>query len=482
MERNIANQWKVLTIASLTEFGERYGFYVIQALLVFLLINRFHITESHSDVLVGTVMSMLYIAAIVGGFIAERFLTYYRAALLGSFFMLGGNLLLALSHSENMLFVGLSFISVSTGLIKSNISSFIGRFYDQAELSHGHRDFGFNIFYVGINLGSFFALLFASYLKQHYGFAAPFYSSVIVAVLVLINLLVGLFLFRHFVREWRLDFEKFIYTAMILIGYLVLLFFILKVPDIANAAIWVAVATCCFILFKSAQGKYWYQVLMALIFFALSTLYWVLYMQEFISVLLFIDHSVDHQIFGLTLGNSQVLSVECVGILVFGALMGKLWLWLGQKGRPIHDIDKFNIGFILIAAMFLLFYLGIQLTGLHDKVPVGIIMVGFLIMAISELSLSAIGLSMITKIAPRGYVSLYMGIWLVTIGLGGKLAGVLSSYIHIGHNLVASKHNFSMGCLWFMALAALGVVVCLLVRRSMNKHVSQHEASLASRS
>ncbi len=170
------DQTKVLFVGSMTEFGERYSYYIIQSLLIFFLIQRFGISQAESSTLVGTVLGVVYISAIVGGYIADKLINHYVAAFLGSILMVSGSILLALSTGQDGLFIGLAFIAISTGLIKSNISSFIGEFYDKSKLSESHRDFGFSIFYVGINLGSFFATLFASYLKDTYGFAAPFYS------------------------------------------------------------------------------------------------------------------------------------------------------------------------------------------------------------------------------------------------------------------------------------------------------------------
>ncbi len=81
---------KVLSIGSLAEFAERYGYYVVQSLLIFFLIEKFNISQELSASLVGTALAMIYISAIVGGYIAERLLGYYRAGLLGSALMLMG--------------------------------------------------------------------------------------------------------------------------------------------------------------------------------------------------------------------------------------------------------------------------------------------------------------------------------------------------------------------------------------------------------
>ncbi|AJI56856.1 major Facilitator Superfamily protein [Francisella philomiragia] len=219
--KDLREEKKVLAITSLAEFAERYGYYIIQSLLIFYLIDKFQISQDLSASLVGTTLSMVYISAILGGFIAERYLGYYRAGLLGSLFMLSGFFILAYSTSQSMLYLGLSFISVSTGLIKSNMSAFIGRFYDKSSLNDSKRDFGFNIFYMGINLGSFGALFIASWLKDNYGYGAPFYSSMAVSAFMLCLLLVGFkFLNKHII-EFKLTLSVTLKVTLLLIVYII---------------------------------------------------------------------------------------------------------------------------------------------------------------------------------------------------------------------------------------------------------------------
>lgn len=472
MEDIKKDQNKLLFITSFTEFGERYSYYVIQALLIFFLIDKFSISQSTGATIVGTTLSMVYISAIIGGYISDKLIGYYPAAFMGSVFMIIGSYILSISSSINLLYIGLTLISISTGLIKSNISSFIGRFYDDSGLSTSHRDFGFNVFYVGINFGSFFALLFASYLKDKYGFAAPFYSSIIVTLAMFINLFIGFFILGKHIDKSRLTKANLLKAIFISIAYSMIIFIILKNPEIANISIFVASAFCLAIMGISARNGNWKNVVVALIFFVLSIIYWVLYFQIFISILLFIDKSVIHNFGGFDLGSSQFLSVESISVILLGGVMGKIWLSFGKKGRAVSDIDKFSIGFILATVFFTILYFAIILTNTGNKAPILPFLIGFVILAISELSLSAIGLSLMTKIAPKGFVSLYMGVWLVTLGVGGKIAGLLAAQISITDDVELSKHNMILGLKVFIAISVIGIIICLLSRKKIIKQLN----------
>ena len=471
MSTILKDQRRVLFVTSMTEFGERYSYYIVQSLLIFYLINQFHLTQEKGANLVGTVISMVYISAIVGGYIADKFIGYYRAAFLGSLLMMGGSLILATASTENIMFLGLCLISVSTGLIKSNMSSFIGRFYDRSGLTHGHRDFGFNIFYVGINLGSFFALVFASYLNNKYGFSVPFYSSMLVTGVIIAILIYGFFRLRHYIVDVELSASIVLQTLGLIIAYIAIVYVILKQPIIANLSIAIATIFCIAILIRSCKNHAAKKVIVVGLFFLLSIIYWSLYFQIFISLLLFVDYAVNHQLGFLTLNTSQFLGIEAIGVLVFGVVMGKVWLSFAKQGRQVQDIDKFNLSFITIVAVFAILYLGILIGSPVVKVTAIAFVFAYILLAISELCLSAIGLSMITKLAPKGFVSLYMGIWLVTLGIGGKLGGFLSQFIYIPENNVAlAKSNMSHGLLMFIAIAIGASILCLILRQFIIRH------------
>lgn len=201
----------------------------------------------------------------------------------------------------------------------------------------------------------------------------------------------------------------------------------------------------------------------------LSIVYWGLYFQIFISVLLFTQYSVDNAL----LNPSQFLSVESVSVLFFAGILGKFWVYLDNKQTKIGDIDKFNIAFILLIVTFLIILIAILISPQGAKVSAYGIIFAYIVLGISELSLSAIGLSMITKISPKGFVALYMGIWLVTLGVGGKLGGFIASFFYISdNNLGLAKANMCDGLDTFIAIAVLTSLATLLLRKFVNKYSS----------
>ncbi|AXA34051.1 peptide MFS transporter [Francisella adeliensis] len=464
---DIIEERKVLSITALAEFAERYGYYVVQSLLIFFLIEKFNISQELSASLVGTALAMIYISAIVGGYIAERLLGYYRAGLLGSALMLIGYFLLASASSQNSLCLGLGLICISSGLIKSNMAAFIGRFYDRSSFDDSRRDFGFNVFYMGINLGGFLGLVLATSLKDHFGYDIAFYSSLVVNLLMFIMLCSGYKLIDKHLLDIRFSLLVILRVCLILVVYISLLFYVFKYPEVANYSVLASAIVSIFILLISIKKSSVRKVIAASVFFLLSIVYWALYFQMFICLLLFVEYSVKQYL----LNSGQILSVVSLTILAFAVIMGRLWIYLAKKDRMTNDIDKFNLAFVVMALAFIVIEVFIYATPGSIKVSPFAFIIGYFIIGISELCISAIGLSLVTKIAPKGFVALYMGIWLITLGIGGKLGGVLSSYFYIPEtDVVLAKTNMADALDAFVLIAVLASLAILLLRKFVNKY------------
>jgi POT family proton-dependent oligopeptide transporter len=460
------DQNKVLTISCITEFGERYSYYLLQSLLILFLINHFKLSTQISSSLVGSVLGMIYISAIIGGIVADKLLGYYRSAFIGTAIMIIGSSILAISDSISSVYLGLCFVSVSTGLIKSNISSFIGKFYDRSGLSEANRDFGFNVFYVGINIGAFASQFVASTLANKFGYHVAFSSSIIASILMLINMLIGFFVLKNYIsNDVKVTLSKIIQATAIIVAYMGLVYLVLNYNTLADVAVFISVAVSVVILWRAAQvSKGYKRIITASMFFILSVMYWILYFQLFISIELFVDSVVQKTILSIPVNTTQIISTESVAILIMGYFMGKFWIYREKIGKAVHDIDKFDLAFVLMTIMFIVFYLVIAI--IPGKIPATVMAALFFIMAISELCLSAIGLSMVTKLAPQGFVSLFMSIWLVTLGVGGKIAGFISSKIKItADNIAASKVSMQHGILIFIAISVAAIAICLLYRK-----------------
>lgn len=154
------NHPKGLYVLSLANTGERFGYYTMLSIFVLYLQAKYGFSEDTTSTIYGIFLAAVFFMPLVGGFLADRF-GYGKIINYGFAIMFAGYLCLSLplqsgTVSMAVMFAALAFISVGTGFFKGNLQVLTGNLYDNPQYSH-MRDIAFSIFYMGINLGAFFA-------------------------------------------------------------------------------------------------------------------------------------------------------------------------------------------------------------------------------------------------------------------------------------------------------------------------------------
>ncbi len=419
-----------LSICFMTEFWERYGFYISQGLITLLMIKVYGLSESNSFALAGTFVGLVYTTSIVGGLIADKLIGHYRSTLLGEWLLIIGFISLGYGSSIKsliLLYLAMALIAVGTGLVKSNVSSFLGHFYG---VKDPKRDMGFSIFYVGINLGSLVGGFIAGYLSQYFGWSVPFYTAAIGAA-------VGLYTIFHGVRKYKLDFESGTGGATALnlwisvgitLTTVAFCVYVLYSSQVSNIVFTVISFLCVFLLFQTAL-KYPSHAKRCVAYFILlvvSVVFWAIYFQLFTSMVMLIEKLVDHAMLGITLPTASFFTIESFGVIVLGGVVGKFWQVMAAKGKPVHDGTKFAIAMIIMTIAFASFAMIVSTHNPAVLISGYVIVLLYFGVALSELSLSPIGLSVSNKLAPPNSRGLFMGMWMISLGLGGKLSGMLA--------------------------------------------------------
>jgi POT family proton-dependent oligopeptide transporter len=154
-----------------TEMWERFTFYGMRALLVLFLVDAvssggYGLDDKTATAIYGLYTAAVFMAALPGGWIADRLIGAQRAVLAGGGLMTVGNLMLAIPGPPTLFFAGLVVIILGVGLLKPNISTLVAELYPEGG---ARRDAGFTIFYMGINLGAFIGPLIAGWLAPQPG-------------------------------------------------------------------------------------------------------------------------------------------------------------------------------------------------------------------------------------------------------------------------------------------------------------------------
>jgi POT family proton-dependent oligopeptide transporter len=156
-----------LLVLFLANMGERFGWYTMLSVFTYFLMDNFCWDEKTATSVYGYFLAGVYFMPLVGGLLADRLLGYGRTIAIGSVIMAVGYALLAIpTRSVGQVYGALAVICVGYGMFKGNLVVLVGNLYDQKERS-GLRDAAFNLFYMGINVGAFFAPYAASFMRSY---------------------------------------------------------------------------------------------------------------------------------------------------------------------------------------------------------------------------------------------------------------------------------------------------------------------------
>ena len=157
-----------------TEMWERFSFYTMLALFTLYLQDKaegFGWTAAQATTLRANYLGAVFFSPIIGGWLADRFLGYRRAAMIGGVFFIVGHVLLAFPFDPGACTPRSSCLVIGNGLFKPNVSTIVGNLYRKG--SH-LRDRAYNIFYMGINLGATLGPIVVEFVHAKYGFHPAF--------------------------------------------------------------------------------------------------------------------------------------------------------------------------------------------------------------------------------------------------------------------------------------------------------------------
>ncbi|MBB71701.1 MAG: MFS transporter [Legionellales bacterium] len=463
---------KGLYILFMTEFWERFGFYTVQALLVLFLSKVFLFTDDQSYSLFGAYAGLIYASPVIGGYLADNFLGFRRAIYFGGILFILGYLGLTLFDGQNAFYLSLAFLICGNGFFKSNVSSLLGTLYDHPDI---RRDSGFTLFYMGINFGSFVATLFCTYVAAefgwHYGFG-----------LAAIGMLLGMITFTwgsrylegngspphpsqlHEPILFGISREHLIYALTL--GCVFLISLMIHYPNVVNIGLLVFGALILAYIVKRA---YQYQVqqrnhlIVIVVLLIFVVIFWALYFQTFMSVTLFIERSIDRQIFGWVMPTAMFQSFNPLFIILLCPIMAKVWIKMAYSRYNPSTPMKFAIGLLLVSFGFFAPAIGSHFINNAGLIPMGWIVLCFFLQTVGELFLSPVGLSMITQLAPREMIGFLMGVWFLATGAANAVGGKIASFTTIPENIhdtVTIDHLYGHH---FMIFALVGTGVSLLL-------------------
>ncbi|NNM32398.1 MAG: peptide MFS transporter, partial [Gemmatimonadetes bacterium] len=340
-------------------------------------------------------------------------------------------------------FLGLALVCIGTGLLKPNVSTIVADLYPEGG---ARRDAGFSVFYMGINLGSFLGQVLVPLLGEGYKWHWGFSAAGLGMVLGLIQYRRG---YAHLGTAGELRTSDSAETlaarerraygvfGAVILGLVAFAYLVsngtipLTLTQIAQglgSVILVIVAV--FFLYLHFFGGHTVEekkkIWVIFWFFVLSAVFWSGFEQAGSSLNLFARDFTDRTIGALEYPAGLLQSVNAFFIIIFAPIFGSVWLWLAKRNANPSTPLKMALGLLLLAAGFLVISWGAVNASGENPASASWLVVMYFLHTTGELTLSPIGLSAVTKLAPVRRVGQMMGIWFVATALGNLFAGLVA--------------------------------------------------------
>ena len=509
------NHPKGLIAAALANMGERFGFYIMMAILTLFISAKFGLSETTTGYIYSAFYASIYILALLGGFIADKTKKYKGTILAGLIMMALGYLVIAIPTPTpvpslglylTLTCFGLMIIAFGNGLFKGNLQALVGQMYDNKEFAE-KRDTGFQIFYMFINVGGFFAPWIAIGVRNwwlkvnHFDYNASLPE--------LCHQYIGqgqqmsteaLARLNEYANQVSLDgttvtdltafsnsyldvFNKgfhYAFGAAIFAMLISLVIYVAnkkKFPDPAQKSVSkdnsqkISAEEIKMSVTEIKQRIY---ALFAV--FGVVIFFWVSFHQNGYSLTYFARDYTDLSMIDINLGFTRIKGAEifqCINPL-FVVMLTPLIMWvfgaLRRKGNEPSTPKKIGIGMGIAALGFVLMVIGSlglpnksELVNMSssaiDAIRVSpFLLIGtYFILTVAELFISPLGLSFVSKVAPPHLQGIMQGCWLAATAVGNSL-------LFVGGLLYTSVPIWST---WIVFVCATGA--SMLVMLSMVK-------------
>ena len=498
-QRTIAGHPVGLFVLFFTEMWERFSYYGMRAILVLFLtsslLNEGWAWEREDALtLYGWYTGLVYLTPILGGFFADKFLGYRNATILGAFIMTLGHASMALeTFSTTFFFIGLSCLVIGNGFFKPNISSIVGQLYKDGDI---RKDGGYTIFYMGINAGAFLGILLCGYIGEKVGwhlgfglagifmffgmlqfwFAQKIFGNIGLSpkalaqtqseteeekeevpkktendrlfVVVIFSLFTIFFWWAFEQAGGSMTIFANDYTDRNLVGTASKTFNI--VNSIITLVPMVILTYVLYELFRNMLGKY----IMSNFFLGLSfVIIWGI-------VIWMLNREFASDVAEIPASWFSVLN--SLFIVIFAPIFSKIWASSLNPSGPV----KFAIGLMLLGFGFA--FLSYGASGIPRGASTASVSIAWLILAylfhtLGELCISPVGLSYVSKLAPKRLVGLMFGFWFVCSALANFLGGWTGSFI----DSISESYGLSNFFLIFTAIPVFAGVLMLILNKTL---------------
>ena len=407
-----------LWLANISIALQSYAGYAVSSILILFFTadisqNGLGLSVAKATSIIGLYQGINYMGSLIGGYISDKWLGIQKSLILGSFITACGYILLFFAK-PNMASVwsGLIVLVIAGAFFKGQISSLVGTLYDQDELSK--KDAAYSIFYMFINIGSFFGPIIAGFISDKWfakltsdGEIAA-YGYKYIFLMAAIAMFIVCFLLIVLTPKWLGEKGKY------------------PVYDKENKSNKKSADNALTQVEKNrlkAMG----------VLFIFVVLFWTAWYQTSTSFTLLSNELVNRNLGSFVIPVPWLTSFNGILCVVLSPVLGSIWIKLSKsKHGDLSIPSKMGLGMLLTAAAFITVILGIKtLGGVFDgskQMNILFILLAYFLLTVGELCISPIGMAMFNKLAPQKYSSLAMGAWYMSFFFSNLISGKVAGF------------------------------------------------------
>lgn len=413
---------KELYILAFAELCERFAFWGVGNLLVLYLVQYYHFSDVKATHIYGIFSGFATALPLIGGFITDRW-NYHMPLILGTLLNSLSCFFIAIGTTQ-FLYLGLGLIAIGYGIFTPAILTLLGHSYhDKTNL----REAGFSLYYASINVGVFLAMISLGYVANRISWSAAFILAGLVQILGMVPILWYIFKHHHKVKLFHPTKQTSLTTSL------------------------------------NRQQKNRLIVIFTLSFF--SFVFWIPYIQGTSSMALFSLNYTNRMIGSFQLPPAWLISFESFFLILLAPILAKFYGYLQKKHLDPSPATKTGLSLLSISVCFLIMLAATSTISSHIehamKSPFYLISAYFF-MALGEMLLAPVGLSLITHLSPRKYTAFLVGFWYVCVGLSFYIGGYLAGYMQ---QLKSLFDFFSI----FVFIAAIPGIFLLLLSKKLTQ-------------
>ncbi|MGB8634468.1 MAG: oligopeptide:H+ symporter [Rhodanobacteraceae bacterium] len=440
------------TTIFLIEMWERFGYYGMQALIVYYMVQRLGFPDERATLVWGAAAALIYVAPAVGGWIGDKILGTRRTMLIGAVILaLGYALMVVPTESVTFLFMALGVIVVGNGLFKANAGNLVRKIYEGDD---SRIDSAFTIYYMAVNLGAMISQLLTpklnDYVNATWGNQLGWHVAFAVCSVGLVLGLINYMAMRQYMAhigsepdEQPLQVGKLLLVLLGGVGTVFLSAYILQQEGVARMFVYAAAIVVIGIFaYLIAIGKKSERagLIAALVLTIQTIFYFIFYQQMSTSLNLFALRNVDpaFYLFGFHLWDwspAQFQAFNPIWIFILSPVLAWAYTRAGKSGKDISVAAKFALGFVIVAAGFFIYGAADLMANDQGKVSSWLMVWGYGAISLGELLISGLGLAMIARYVPARMGGFMMGAYFVASGVAQYLGGLVASYASVPRDI-----------------------------------------------